>query len=114
MVRLPSRGGLGIIVTGLDEYPGFVVTAAHCIDWSAEGGMALGDYYTERIRTATGQNLIVQVRAVEPVADVAVLGALEDQGSPDAEAFEAFCATIKPVPLAIRQYETDERFRAYV
>jgi hypothetical protein len=36
-VQLPTKGGQGVLVPG-----GFVLTAAHCIDWSLDGGMALG------------------------------------------------------------------------
>ena len=63
--------------------------------------MALGDAYREAIVTADGRHLVAEVLAVEPVADVAVLGAPDDQARPDlAHAFEAFCQSIKPVPPA--------------
>jgi hypothetical protein len=110
VVRIPRRGGRGIVVPG-----GFVVTAAHCIGWSAEGGMALGDYSREEIVSADGRSLTVQPLAVEPVSDLAVLGALDGQVFPEAaDAFEDFCDTTEPVWLAIDDFELFVPLAAYL
>ena len=37
-VRLTGKGGQGVLVPG-----GLIVTAAHCVNWYLEGGMAMGD-----------------------------------------------------------------------
>src|SRR5262245_38143525 len=38
-VQIQKKGGRGVLVPG-----GFVLTAAHCVEWSPEGGMVLGDF----------------------------------------------------------------------
>ncbi len=71
--------------------------------------MALGDYYCEEIVAADGRNLMVQPLAVEPVSDLAVLGAVDGQASAEfakaADAFDDFCGTTEPVRLAIDELE---------
>ena len=113
VVRFPRLGGQGVVVPG-----GFVLTAAHCIGWTAEGYMALGDYFTEKIVAADGREFMVSPLAVEPVSDLAVLGAVDGQASDQfaeaADAFEAFCETTKPVRLAIGECELFVPFAAYV
>jgi hypothetical protein len=94
-VRLSNSGGRGVLVPG-----GFILTAAHCVTWDHEGGMVLGDWYVERVETATGVTMLAQVYAVEPVADIAVLGGPDGQELfDDAEAFETFTEATRPVPL---------------
>ena len=85
-VRLPKTGGRGVLVPG-----GFVVTAAHCIEWDGHGRMALGDTFPTKIVTAGGQDLVLEVYAAEPVSDVALLGPVDPQRRPaDADAFDAW------------------------
>ncbi len=108
-VRLPRLGGQGVLVPGR-----FIVTAAHCIGWSAEGGMALGDDYVEEIVTADGRRLNVQVVGLEPVKDLAVLGIVDDQTSPYLDAFEAFCDATVPVQLATDEFELFRPYGAHV
>jgi len=92
-VRFRRWGGQGVLVPGR-----LIVTAAHVIQWSAEGHMALREFVEEI--EAGGRRLRITPMAVEPVADIAVLGALDDQAYlDDAEAFEAFCESTAPVPL---------------
>ena len=87
-VRFPKRGGQGVLVPGQ-----MIVTAAHVVSWSSEGRMALGYYYVEDVK-AGRRKLKIQPLAVEPVTDIAILGALDDQASEEfsaaAEAFEDF------------------------
>jgi S1-C subfamily serine protease len=113
VVRLPRKGGQGVVVPG-----GFVVTAAHCIEWTAEGGMAAAlpdDYFVEEIVAADGRSLRVQPLAVEPVSDLAVLGALDEEHFPEqADAFEDFCGTTEPVRLVTNEVDCFVRFAAYV
>jgi hypothetical protein len=87
--------GQGVLVSG-----GIVLTAAHCIGWSAERGMAPGDRRLVTIEPRYGTRLRLSVLALEPVADVAALGAPDGQVFPDdAEAFEAFCYMTRPVTV---------------
>jgi S1-C subfamily serine protease len=62
--------------------------------------MALGDPYPERVRTADGKEFLLVVLAVEPVADIAVLGPPDNQELPkDADAFAEFIGRTDPAPL---------------
>jgi hypothetical protein len=62
--------------------------------------MALRDWYVETVKTASDVSLLTEVYAVEPVADIAVLGAPDSQAMSDEnEAFEEFAERTQPVPL---------------
>lgn len=109
-VRLPGKRGQGVLVPG-----GFVLTAAHCVEWSAEGGMALGDHCLEVVQPKSGPPFRLSVYAVEPVADIAVLGAPDDQVfGEDADAFEAFCESTAAVPVHAEDFRLDAPVRARV
>jgi S1-C subfamily serine protease len=98
-VRIIQLGGRGVLVPG-----GYVLTDAHCITWDCKGGMALHDWYIERIATASGVELQTEVCAVEPVTDIAALGAVDAQAAYDeAEVFEAFVDSTQPIPLWTRK-----------
>jgi hypothetical protein len=62
--------GQGVLVPG-----GFIITATHCINWDGEGTMVLGDHYVERIKASNGATYKVSPDAVEPMLDIAALGA---------------------------------------
>lgn len=95
IVRISRLGGRGVLLGEV------IVTAAHCISFELEGGMVLGDYYIEEIETRHGERLKVAPLAVEPVADIALLGCLDPQAFDDeARQFEAYCERTRPVPLA--------------
>ena len=97
VVRLPRLIGQGVLVPG-----GFIVTAARCIGWTAECSMTLKGCLPEPIITADGHKIVAAPLAVEPVAGLAVLGAMDDQAfSKEAAAFAAFCDATPPVRLAI-------------
>jgi len=102
-------GGQGVLVPGQ-----LIVTAAHVVSWSAEGGMALGDRYVEEMQVGR-RTLKVATLAVEPVADIAILGALDGQASPkDADAFEAFCEATAPVPICTADFPPFAPFPVHV
>jgi hypothetical protein len=92
-----GKGGQGVLVTG-----GFILTAAHCITWNGEGGMALGDRFIEEVTTRTGARFQVQTYLAEPVSDIAVLGPPDDDAGENAEKFEEWCEATAAVPLASR------------
>jgi hypothetical protein len=94
-IHTKERGsGQCVLVEG-----GHIITAAHCVDWECEGRMALGEFCLSKIRTGSG-TLIASTLAVEPVNDIAVLGAPDDQSLPDeALAFDEFVEGTSPVKL---------------
>lgn len=97
-VHLDDKGGQGVLVPG-----GFILTAAHCIKWNGDGGMTLGDYYLEPepVTTKSGARFRVGPHAAEPVADIAVLGSLDDRVfSDDCNKFEQWREATHPVPIA--------------
>jgi hypothetical protein len=95
-VRLTRLKGQGVLVPG-----GFVLTAAHCVGWTAEGGMTLGDYFYEPITTNGNGSFRVSVDAIEPVADIAALREVDGQVLyDDCAAFEIFCEATPPVRCA--------------
>ena len=84
---------------------GYILTAAHCIRWEGTGSMALGDWYVETIRTSDGARHMVSPCAVEPVMDIAVLGAVDSQEmSEECDAFEKFCEATEPVPVSTNDF----------
>jgi S1-C subfamily serine protease len=100
-VKLPNKEGQGVLVPG-----GFILTAAHCIEWNTDGGMTLGDDCPEVVVTAKGDQFHASVYAVEPIADIAVLGAADDQTFyKDAEAFESFCEQTAAVPICTKSFK---------
>jgi S1-C subfamily serine protease len=95
-VSFAKGGGQGVLVTG-----GYVLTAAHCIKWDGNGGMALGEFFIETIETRDGRTLQGSVTAAEPVADIAALGAPDGRVGmyEAAKAFDRFTAETQGVPL---------------
>ena len=50
-VTILRKGGRGILVSG-----NLIITAAHCVVFSLEGDMGLGEYLIEEIRTSQGES----------------------------------------------------------
>jgi S1-C subfamily serine protease len=110
VVRLPRLIGQGVLVPG-----GFIVTAARCVGWTPECSMTLGGCLPEPIITADGRKILAAPLAVEPVADLAVLGAMDDQAfAKEAAAFAAFCDATPPVRVAIDTLKAFVALPAYV
>jgi hypothetical protein len=102
--RLENLGGQGVLVPG-----GFILTVAHCIEWDGTGGMALGDYCLERVKTRDGRKFRASVYAAEPVSDIAVLGPADSQEfGDDWDAFDAFAEAVKPIDLFNRVLDLNE------
>lgn len=109
-VNLPTKSGQGVLVPG-----GFVLTAAHCVTWSAEGGMALGDHALEAVRPASGETFRAEVVAVEPIADIAVLAQPDDQVfDADSDAFARWCESAQPVELSFETLKANTSRQVFI
>lgn len=107
-VTIIKLGGQGVIVPGK-----YILTAAHCINFSCKGDMAVRAPFFEDIQTSKGK-----IRAtpylVEPVSDIAVLGCLDGQVHEEAEDYERICGSIEPVPVCTENYEIDKPFDVFI
>jgi hypothetical protein len=101
--------GRGFLVPGR-----FVLTAAHCVTIGTEGEMALEEFSAEEVETSDGRIKMATV-AVEHVADIAVLGARDEQFYyTDAEAFETWCAQTPSLHLCVDDLPPGEPFTVYI
>jgi hypothetical protein len=81
--------GFGVLIPGR-----MILTATHCVQHTADGGMAIGDYYIETLETSQGF-LKAGWIMVECMSDLAVLGGLDGQEFWDElTAFDEFCETV--------------------
>jgi S1-C subfamily serine protease len=93
VVKLTKTGGRGVLTAG-----GYILTAAHCIEWDHERSALLGDPCFQQIETFDGRKLVADVLAIERVADVALLAAPDGQQLFDeCNAFEEWAEATKPV-----------------
>ncbi|MGB7201461.1 MAG: hypothetical protein WBD16_04240 [Pyrinomonadaceae bacterium] len=99
-VKFTKLGGQGVLVLG-----GLILTAAHCIDYTVTGRMALGESYIEPLETIFG-DVHASPMMVETVADIAVLEGLDNGVFCDqAKKFEQFCEAIEPIPIFTGEFE---------
>ena len=110
IVKPDGGRGRGVLVPG-----NLVLTAAHCVTYTNDFPMALSPHtFVEELETPQGR-LKVCPEAVEPRADIAVLGALDDQRfSHEVEAFETWCTQTTPVPLCVEALPVREAFPVYI
>ena len=103
--------GQGVLVPG-----NLILTAAHCVRWTGSGDMTLAeDAYVTVVTTPTGESFVLQVLAVEPASDIAVLGAPDYQTfTEDADLFEQWCERTLPVPLSYLQLGPGDSVEAFV
>lgn len=109
-VKLTKKVGQGVLIPG-----GFILTAAHCVEWSLNDEMVLGDDFSEPITTKGGHKLNAVPYAVEPCKDIAVLGSPDQQARHrDAKAFEGFCEQTQPVPLCLDSFDPFEPVAVWI
>lgn len=109
-VAITERGGQGVLVPG-----GFIITAGHCVEWHGTGRMTLGEHYIEQIKTKGGDEFNVAPIAVDHMADLAVLGDLDNQEFPDdCEAFDTWREKTKPVLLNTLVLQTRQSLRVHI
>jgi hypothetical protein len=96
IVRFNRPGGQGVLVEG-----NFILTAAHCIGWNADGAMDLGKDLVEWVKPVDGsESMLVFPLAVESMSDIAVFGIDKKLVFPsDALRFKEFCARTEAVSL---------------
>ena len=105
-----DNAGRGFLVQG-----GYILTAAHCVPWSGDGRMPLGDFFLVKIITADGSRLTGQVVAVEPVSDIAVIGSPDDQTFyKEAVAFDEFAESVQGLPLCGDEFPFGQDFPIYI
>jgi len=94
-IQTKERGtGLCVMIDG-----GFIITAAHCVDWDITGMMATGEFYLNKIKTVS-DDLTATPLAVEPVSDIAILGSPDSQVfCHESFAFDKLCECVTPVKL---------------
>ena len=109
-VRLTNKGdGQGVLIPGH-----LILTAAHCINWSTTGEMAQANHNIEKVETSTGIVHLTPL-AVEPVSDIAVLGALDNQEFPsEVDEFEKFCDDTKPIVISVEEHDLFEKFQVCI
>jgi hypothetical protein len=95
-VTIVATGGQGVLVANR-----LIVTASHCINVTGDGSMAVADRFIEEVITKQGLRLQLVAHAVDPCADVAVLGELDDQDLvDDVQAVEQFAIAVPHVKIA--------------
>jgi S1-C subfamily serine protease len=106
-----KKGGNGqcVFVEG-----GFIITAAHCVNWDCAHMMTVGEFYLNKIETGNG-DVIASTLAVEPVSDVAVLGSPDSQSFyHDSVVFDDLCERVAPVKLLRMTPKTFEPFPVWI
>ena len=100
----------GVLVEG-----GFVLTAAHCVD------VTIGDCgidlfkFSQRVETPDGSQLTLSVLAMEPAADLAVLGHPDaDELGDKYDKFEKVCERTQPLSLNVREHKVQVQFDIHV
>jgi hypothetical protein len=100
LMRLDDHDVLVPVAQGVLVPGGYILTAAHCINWDGHGTMALGDWFIETIQAYDGTRYKLSPCAVEPMSDIAALEAVDGQAMyEECCAFEEFCEATEPVPV---------------
>ena len=107
-------GGQGVLVN--DSVDGrLIVTAAHCIARQLDvEEVVQGDLFPQTVQI-NDREFTVRPLTVEPFADIAIMGALDDQEFPDkATAFLTFRTDIEPVPICQKDLEFGDEFPVHI
>lgn len=99
MIRLKT-GGQGVVVPG-----NMILTAAHCLTAGELAFMGVQDQPLQEI-DCSGNKIMAQIYTVEPMRDIAVLGAPDSQiFARECLAFEKAIKRIEPVEIMIDDFE---------
>ena len=109
-VRILKKGGQGVVVPG-----GLILTAAHCIEWSLDGEMALDpNLFMEEIN-CNGRQIMAGVVAVEPILDIAVLGEPDSQTFyQESDDYNDTLELIEPVEIRTKDFERFQGIHAFI
>ena len=103
VVRCHNGEARGVLVGNV------ILTAAHCLCNHVDPSVAWGAIAAERIQTRDGVIWTCPL-AVEPCADIAVLGPHKHEAFlDDLEAFETFCQNTKPVSVSRHSIKPREK-----
>lgn len=94
----------------------FILTAGHCVNLDLDGYMdaASGEDYSVGINSYMGTFRATPI-AIEPINDIAILGALDDQEfEEEVELFEDFCRRTKPIKVSNDIFEVGQRITVYI
>lgn len=104
-VSIPGLEGQGVLL-----HNQLLLTAAHCINFSTIGAMALGEEVLTEIETSESRFKLEPI-FIEPTCDIAVLSAADYERCPeDDELFEGFCQKTKPIQIEPANFKTGRRF----
>lgn len=109
-VATAERGnGRAFLVAG-----GYLLTAAHCVDFDFDGGIVLGDYLLQWVETSAGKRFRVSPIMTDPVADIAVLGFPDAQNfSEDCNRFEEFIEETSYIDVEFGNPATDDQMHVF-
>ena len=100
-----GRGGRGFVVKGRDWHK-LVIAASHCLPRLPKAGCHVKPGNTEIYPNLIGPlghkpNVWAKCLFVDPVADIAVLGSVDNQSlAEEADAYELLLEPIKPIAIA--------------
>ena len=79
---------------------GYLITAAHCVDFDLSGGIALSGRMLQFVETSAGKRFRVQAEAIDAVSDLAVLGFPDEADFPkDCRLFQEFIDGTQPIQV---------------
>src|SRR3954447_8525360 len=99
-VWLPKKQGQGGLIQD-----GYILTAAHNIEWSGGSEMASCNEFWEPVETRTRAKFAAKAVFVDLVSDVAVLC-----GSDDEDDYDKFISEVKPVCFSKSEAELSHNF----
>jgi len=107
IVYLPVKGGRGVLIPGE-----MILTAAHCISCNCSSRMTLNEDNPVKVLIKQ-KPLLLNVIFVDPVSDIAVLGALTEYDD-NVKYFLNYCDSTKPFKLGKPHYQPFEYFTVKV
>lgn len=106
----PGEGGQGVYIGN-----NFVLTAAHCLKFDTDGGIALGDYVIYYIERPEGEPIWCSPVCIDPCSDLAVVGPCDSQDLSERHwEFLTFFADVVPIEIRREPLQLDESKRCEI